>query len=110
MQERRLHARGIRILQARKERGGGCGAETQNRITESATKESREAKRKAKKAIQETYGKTTRRKDKTKTEGEHGERQKGEEKRRRKKKGKETARVSGRRSVDYLGLNGGDAS
>ena len=89
MQERRLHARGIRILQARKERGGGCGAETQNRITESATKESREAKRKAKKAIQETYGKTTRRKDKTKTEGEHGERPtKGRGKTEKEKKGK----------------------
>ena len=54
-------------------------------ITESATKESREATIKSKKAIQETNGKLTRRKDKTKKEGEHGEQQKGEEKRRKKK-------------------------
>ena len=73
-QERRQHARGIRILHARKQRGGGV-APRRNRITESA-KESWEAKRKAKK-IQETNGKTTRRKDKTKKEREHGERQNG---------------------------------
>ena len=52
--ERRQHARGIRILQARKERGGGVAPRRNNRITESATKESREAKVKAKKAIQES--------------------------------------------------------
>ena len=79
---RKKHARGIRILQARKERGGMVGPRRNNRITESATKESREAKRKAKNAIQETKGKN----DKTKgqnerkrnkaSEGEHGERQK----------------------------------
>ena len=40
-----------------------------NRITESATKENRETKRKAGKAIQETNGKTTRRKDKTSEKG-----------------------------------------
>ena len=57
MQERRQHARGIRVLQARKERGGGGAPRLNDRITESATKESREAKRKAKKAIQETNGK-----------------------------------------------------
>ena len=51
-QERRPHARGIRILQARKDRGGGVAPRRNNRITESATKESKEAKRKAKKAIQ----------------------------------------------------------
>ena len=37
--------------------GGGCSAETKNRIAESATKESREGKRKATKATQETNGK-----------------------------------------------------
>ena len=42
-QERRQHARGIRMLQARKERGGGVAPRRDNRITESATKESREA-------------------------------------------------------------------
>ena len=47
-QERRQHVRGIRIVQARKERGGGVASRRKNRITESATKESREAKRKAK--------------------------------------------------------------
>ena len=56
-QERRQHARGIRILQAGKERGGGVAPRRNNRITESATKESREAKVKAKKAIQESNGK-----------------------------------------------------
>ena len=53
--ERRQHARGIRILQARKERGGGVAPRRNNRITESATKESREAKVKAKKAIGDRY-------------------------------------------------------
>ena len=56
-QERRHHARGIRILQARKERGGGVAPRRNNRIRESATKERREAKVKAKKAIQESNGK-----------------------------------------------------
>ena len=45
---------------------GGVAPRRNNRITESATKESREATRKTKKAIQETNGKTTRRKYKTK--------------------------------------------
>ena len=49
-QERRQHARAIRILETRKERGGGVAPRRNNRITESATKESREAKMKAKKA------------------------------------------------------------
>ena len=89
-QERRQHARGIRILQARKEREGGVAPRRNNRITES-TKESREAKIKAKKAIQETDGKrqdekTKRAKKDEEGEGEHGERQKGEEKRRKKKR------------------------
>ena len=56
-EERRQHARGIRILKARKERGGGVAPRRNNRIRESATKESREAKVKAKKAIQESNGK-----------------------------------------------------
>ena len=51
------------------------------RITESATKESRVAKRKAKKAIPETNGKTTLQDEKTNRkrtkEGEHAERQTG---------------------------------
>ena len=44
-QERRQHARGIRIpiLQARKEHGGHVAPRRNNRITESATKESRAA-------------------------------------------------------------------
>ena len=64
----------------------------------------------------------TRRKDKTngkrqtKMEGEHGERQKGEEKRRNKEKGK-NVKGKGKRQgcpcgtiyVDYLGVNGADA-
>ena len=56
-QERRQHARGIRILDARKERGGGVAPRQNNRTTESTTKESREAKVKAKTAIQELNGK-----------------------------------------------------
>ena len=64
-QERRQHARGIRIPQARKERGGGVAPRRNNRITESTTKESREAKVKAKKAMQESNGK--RRDERTKT-------------------------------------------
>ena len=56
-EERRQHARGIRILQARKEHGGGIAPRRNNRITESATKESKKAKVKAKKAIQESNGK-----------------------------------------------------
>ena len=46
-------------------RAGEVALRRNNRITESATKESREAKRKAKKAIQETNG--TRQDGKTKT-------------------------------------------
>ena len=57
-QERRQHARRIRILQARTEReGGGVAPRPNNRITASATKESREAKRIAKEAIEEANGK-----------------------------------------------------
>ena len=37
-QERRQHARGIRILAAGKERGGGVAPRRNNRTTESATK------------------------------------------------------------------------
>ena len=91
--ERRQHARGIRILQARKERGGGVAPRRHNRITESVTKESRQAKVKAKKAVQESNGKTTRRKDKKErkrnkewdTENDKKEREKKEEKKKRKK-------------------------
>ena len=54
MQERRQHARGIRIFQARKQRAGGVAPRRNNRIAESATKESRKAKRKAKKVIHGT--------------------------------------------------------
>ena len=56
-QERRQYARGIRILQTRKEGGGSVAPRRNNRITESASKESREAKIKAKKAKQEANGK-----------------------------------------------------
>ena len=63
--QERQHAREIRILQARKERGGGVAPRRNNRITESTTKESREAKVKAKKAMQESNGK--RRDERTKT-------------------------------------------
>ena len=48
-QERIQYARGIRILQVRKQPGGGVAPRRNNRITESVAKESREAKRKAKK-------------------------------------------------------------
>ena len=118
-QERRHHARGIRILQARKERGGGVAPRRNNRITESATKESREAKVKAKKAIQESNGKRQdERTNERKRYKEWGtakkkKKKKNEEKKEKKKTGKnkrKTARVSGRYYVDYLGLNRGDAS
>ena len=66
-QERRQHTRGTRILQARKERGGSVAPRRNNRIiTESATKENREAKVKAKEAVQESNGK--RRDERTKNE------------------------------------------
>ena len=70
-QERRPHARGIRILQARKDRGGGVAPRRNNRITESATKASSEAK----KAMQEANGKRQdeRTKRMKKEQGEHGE-------------------------------------
>ena len=48
---------GTTVLQARKERGEGVAPRRNNRITESATKESREEKVEAKKAIQESNGK-----------------------------------------------------
>ena len=58
-QERRQHARGIRILQGRKERGGGVAPRRNERIQNPppSLEESREAKIKAKKAMQETNGK-----------------------------------------------------
>ena len=40
------HARGLRILQTRKQREGGVSPRRNDRITESATNESKEAKRK----------------------------------------------------------------
>ena len=46
-------------------RGGGVAQRRNNRKTESATRESRETKRNARKAIQESDKKTTKRKDKT---------------------------------------------
>ena len=68
--KRRQHARGIRILQARKERGGGVAPRRQtDRISESATKESREAKVKAKKAVQESNGKRQDERSKTNDKG-----------------------------------------
>ena len=55
-----------RILQACNDCGGGGVAQRRNnRKTESATRESRETKRNARKAIQESDKKTTKRKDKT---------------------------------------------
>ena len=75
--------------------GEGVTPRRSSRITKSSTKETREAKIKAEKAIRETNG-TTRQKYKTnekrkngkrKKEGEHRERQKeGDEKRKKKKK------------------------
>ena len=62
------------MLQARNPRGGGVAPRRYNRISESATEESWEAKSKAKKATEETQGKTTRRKDNTKKGEAHGER------------------------------------
>ena len=68
-QERRQHARGIRILEGSQAARRGGGALRQKRIiTESATKEIRKAKRKAKKAIQETSVKRQNEK-----EGQNGE-------------------------------------
>ena len=68
-QERRRRARAIRILQARKERAGGVPPRRNNRITEFATKESREAKVKTKKGIQETNGKRQNERTKTNEKG-----------------------------------------
>ena len=93
-QERRQHARGIRILQARKERGGGVAPRRNIRITESATKESREAKVKAKKAIQESNGKrqdemTIERKKNKEWDTENDKKRRGKKRRKkRRKKGK----------------------
>ena len=85
--KKRQHARGIRILQAHKERGGSVTPRRNNRITESAPKESREAKIKSKKAVQESNGK--RQDERTKTNEKeqgtgHGERQKKEREKKRK--------------------------
>ena len=69
MQERRQHARGIRIFQARKQRAGGVAPRRNNRIAESATRERREAKVKATKAIQESNGKRQDERTKTNEKG-----------------------------------------
>ena len=66
-EERRPHARGIRIFQAGKERGGGVAPRRNNRITESATKERREAKilrSRSEEGETRIKRKTTRREDK----------------------------------------------
>ena len=106
-QERRQHARGIRIHQARKEREGGVAPRRNNRITESATQETREAKRKAKKATEETNGKrqgerTQRTKKGTRkrnTENDKKERKNEEEKEKRKKRKKEKENGKGVRAA-----------
>ena len=73
-------------LQAGNQRGGGVAPRRNNRITESATKESREAKRKARKKVQ----KKKREKERKKRQNEKGkgntENDKRERKKRRKKK------------------------
>ena len=82
-QDRRQHTRGIHILHARKERGGVVAPRRHNRITESATKKSREAKIISKKAFQETNrkGQDQRKNERKRNmEVEHGKRQVGEEK------------------------------
>ena len=116
-QERRQHARAKRILETPKERGGVVAPRRNNRITESATKESREAKVKAKKTIHESDGKRQDERTKTNEKGTRNgtgrtPKRRGKEKRNRKKgeKKRKTARVSGRYYVDYLGLKKGDAS
>ena len=64
-QEKRQHARGIRTLQDRKERGGRVAPRPSNTITVSATKESMEAKIKSEGGDTRNKLQTTRRKDKT---------------------------------------------
>ena len=95
--KRRQHARGIRLLQARKERGGGVAPRRNNRTTESATKGKQGSESKSEEGDTIIKRKTTRRKDKrTKKEQGmgHGERQKGERKNeeRKEKKRKEKKR------------------
>ena len=82
-------------------------------MIESATKEIREAKVKAKKAIQESNGKRQDERTKTSERGTRNETRrttKNEEETKKGEKKRKTARVSGRYYVDYLGLNRGDAS
>ena len=67
-QERRQRARGIRMLQARNPRGGGVAPRRYNRISESATKESWEAKKKSK----EGDRRNTRKNDTTERQYEKG--------------------------------------
>ena len=74
--------------------GGGVAPRRNNRITESATKESREAKVKAKKAIQESNGKrqdemTIERKKNKEWDTENDKKRRGKKRRKkRRKKGK----------------------
>ena len=73
--------------------GGGVALRWNNWITEPVTKERRETKRKARKAIQETNGNRQDEKAKRtegKREREHWERRKGEEQRRKKKRKRKT--------------------
>ena len=63
------HARGIRILRAPKERGGDVAPRRNIRITESATKESREDKTKREEGDTRNKRETTGRKDTTNEKG-----------------------------------------
>ena len=68
-QEIMQHARGIRILRAPKERGGDVAPRRNIRITESATKESREDKIKREEGDTRNKRETTGRKDTTNENG-----------------------------------------
>ena len=103
--------RGIRILQARHDRGGGVGPRRNNSTTEAAIKESRVAKRKIERGDTRNKRKTTRKdkmNDKRTRKGNTKNDEKERKKRRTKKKDKKnrkTARLSGPYYVDYRGLN-----
>ena len=116
---RQQHARGIRILQARKERGGSVAPRRNNGITEPATKESREAKVKAKKPIQESNGKrqdeTTKANEKgtrngtrrtTKKERKNEEIKKKEKKKKEKGKGKRQGCPGGTMLITWVSTGG----
>ena len=105
-EDRRQHARGVRILQARKERGGGVVSRRNNRISESATKGRKEAKRKAKKDTKNK--RKTRLKDKTITKTRKGNTE--NDKKERKNKGKERKkRKKGKGRGKWQGCPGGTA-